>query len=486
MADERPSRLSWLRSHGTTVFAVVLWLFVWEAASVVVGSGILLAGPVDTLLRLLSLLPTPAFWLTILASAGRIVGGFALGFASGVALGFAAGRWRAAERILAPALSALKSVPLACVIVLLLMWVGSRRVSGIAVFLVVFPAVYFSVLEGVRSGDGRLGEVLGVMGLGRVRRFLVCTWQQVLPYLVATSRNVCGMAWKAGVAAEVIGSPRGTIGEQVYQSKLLLETADLFAWTIVVVVVSWVCERVFVALLEGTGPLALRVALRRRRRHPRGGKATADVPAAGVGPGDGRQWGAGAVVVEPLALHHVDLGYVEGAPVVRGLSVSFAPGSRTVLTDASGVGKTTLIRTLVGTLAPLSGQVLTAGTVSLVCQDTRLVETLSAEDNVSLVAGCTADGTRQLLLELLPEEALGRPVGELSGGQRRRVELARALAHPSEAVLLDEPFASLDEETHRAAAAFVVRHLGGRTLVVASHAPGDAQLLGAQELRISA
>lgn len=186
-----------------------------------------------------------------------------------------------------------------------------------------------------------------------------------------------------------------------------------------------------------------------------------------------------------MGLREADLGYPGGPCVLRDITLDLASGSRTVLTDASGAGKTTLIRTLAGTLMPLSGQVLAPGSLSLVCQDTRLVESLSAEDNVALVSGLSPSEVRSLLLEMLPEEALGRPVSELSGGQRRRVELVRALAHPSAAVLLDEPFASLDEATHREAAAFVLRHLGGRTLLVASHAPGDVQLLGARGVRIA-
>lgn len=119
-------------------------------------------------------------------------------------------------------------------------------------------------------------------------------------------------------------------------------------------------------------------------------------------------------------------------------------------------------------------------------QDARLVEAMTAEQNVLLCsAGALSAGeARALLAELLPEEALRRPVAELSGGQRRRVELVRALAHPSAAVVLDEPFASLDAASHEAAAAFVLRHLAGRTLLVVSHAPGDVGLLGARPARL--
>ncbi len=254
----------------------------------------------------------------------------------------------------------------------------------------------------------------------------------------------------------------------IYQAKLLLETGDLFAWTIVVVALSWACEKAFLALLRATGGWALAVSVPRpaavQRRQP------APVPApAGI------------------TFDNVTLGY-DGAPVAT-CSLALATGSRTVLADPSGAGKTTLVKVVCGLLAPLSGHVQApgAGALSVQFQDTRLVEAMTAEQNVLLCsAGALSEyKARTLLEELLPKDALGRPVAELSGGQRRRVELARALAHPSAAVVLDEPFASLDADSHKAAAAFVLRHLCGRTLLVASHASGDVDLLRATPARLS-
>lgn len=443
--------------------AVAFWLLVWQLASMAVGSELLLAGPAAVLVRLAQLVPTAAFWSTVGFSLARIAAGFAVAFALGLVLGLAAHRWHALAELLAPAVSFLKSVPIVCVIVLLLMWVGSVRVSAIAVFLAVFPAIYFSVLEGRSAADPGLGELLRVMGVPGWRRFLADTWQQLLPYLVATCRNACGMAWKAGVAAELIGSPRGSMGERIYQAKLLLETGDLFAWTIVVVALSWACEKAFLALLRATGGWALSASVPRpvadRRRQP---SAAA------------------------ISLDHVTLGY-DGEPVAT-CNLALAPGSRTVLADPSGAGKTTLVRTVCGLLTPLSGRVQAPGSVALSVQfqDTRLVEAMTAEQNVLLCsAGALSAGeAHALLAELLPEDALGRPVAELSGGQRRRVELARALAHPGTAVVLDEPFASLDADSHKVAAAFLVRHLCGRTLLVASHAPGDVEFLDARPARL--
>jgi NitT/TauT family transport system permease protein len=255
------------------------------------------------------------------------------------------------------------------------------------------------------------------------------------------------------------------VGERIYQAKLLLETGDLFAWTIVVVALSWACEKVFLALLRATGGWALATSVPRAVASQH--KQVAPTPAG-------------------ISLDNVTLGY-DGVPVAT-CNLALAPGSRTVLDDPSGAGKTTLVRVACGLLAPLSGHVQApgAGTLSVQFQDTRLVEAMTAEQNVLLCSAdaLSADEAHTLLAELLPADALGRPVAELSGGQRRRVELARALAHPGAAVVLDEPFASLDAASHKAAAAFVLRHLDGRTLLVASHAPKDVELLDATPARL--
>lgn len=446
--------------------AIGLWVLVWQLASMLVKSNLLLSGPVETFARLCQLLVQPKFLSIVWFSSARILSGFLLAYASAVVLAIVAHRWPQVGSLLAPAIQVLKAVPLACVIVLLLMWVGSRAVSGPAVFLAVFPAVYFSCAEGLANVDAKVGEMLTAFRVRGAVRLCAHVWPSVLPYLVGTAKNVCGMAWKAGIAAELIGSPMGSVGERIYQSKILLETADLFAWTIVVVALSVLCEQLFVALLARSGRLSRRLALALARH------------GWGVAPSDS--------VPSGIMLENVTLGY-PNAVVARGVNASCGPGSRSVLSEASGTGKTTFLRTVAGLLPVLDGKsLLLPPTVSMVFQEARLIEEMTAVQNVQLVAGGACDeGTiRVALAELLPAAAHDVPVAELSGGQRRRVELVRALLCPASAVLLDEPFASLDAHTHEAAASFVRHRVQGRTLLVASHAPSDAQLLGAEELRL--
>lgn len=443
--------------------ACALWIAAWQAASLLVGSDLLLASPLDTCVRLVAIVTGPRFLPIVWFSFAHVAGGFLAAFVLAVSLGFAAHRSRILRELLAPAVLAFKSVPVACIVVLLLIWVGSRHVSGLSVFLVVFPALYLATVEGLGQVDRKVDEMLSVFGVGGFRRLLAHTWPSVLPYLVATSRNACGMAWKAGVAAELIGTPLGSTGERIYQAKILLETADLFAWTVIVVSVSYLCERAFLWLLGKTGAFALRLAV------PRGGGGA-----------------KGSAQAAPIEVRDASLGY-DAVPVLTSISLSLPAGGRAVLGDASGAGKTTFLHALAGLLPVLQGSISTTKALAMVFQEPRLVESLTAEDNVLLVGagGRSRAEVSDLLLELLPADALGKPVSELSGGQRRRVEIVRALAHPAGLVLMDEPFSSLDEENHRLAAALVLRQLGGRTLLVASHAPEDATLLHAQALGLT-
>ena len=440
---------------------MVAWLVAWQLLSMGIGHDLLLPGPADVVRRLLELAAEPASWARVGFSLARVTGGFLLAFCLGLALGLVAGGRCWLLELLEPAVLLLKSVPIVCVIVLLLLWVGARQVSVVAVFLAVFPPVYLSVVEAIRARDDGLGRVLRAMEVPAWRRLLADDWQQLLPYLVATSRNACGMAWKAGVAAELIGSPRGSMGEGIYQAKLLLETGDLFAWTLAVVALSWACERVFVRCLAATGPLALRLAARRPGAGASGAAVAAPEPA-------------------PIRLEGTTLGHGPASVVAKALSLELSAGSRTILSDPSGAGKTTLIETVARMVEPLSGEVDSPAHVSVVTQAPALVEGMTAEQNVELAAGTLGErGAHDLLAQVLPAEALGRPVRGLSGGQRRRVEIVRAFAHPSQAVLLDEPFAALDRASRRQVAALANRLLAGRTLLVASHDPEDAMLLGA-------
>lgn len=453
-------------AHALTRCApVIFWLAVWQAASMLDDSGVLLCGPLDALLALCRLVCAQAFWSSICFSTLRIVAGVAGGYLIAAVLATASWHARAVRALLQPALLAIKSTPVACVVVILLIWTGAANVSVITVLLLVVPAIYFALCAGLDNMDAGQRDLFEIFGARGRRRFFALIWPAILPYLQAASSTVLGMSWKAGIAAELIGVPAGSLGERIYQAKLLLETPDLFAWTFCVICLSWLFEHGAMALLRGTWPRAAKLALRAPRDLMESGRGNSDAS---------------------LRAQGLLIGY--GAePLCEPLGFSLGPSSCLCLQAPSGTGKTTLLHTIARLQRPLAGSLEnTAWGRSMMFQDTRLVEDLDAMDNILLFArpGFTRKDARDLACELLPKDALSRPMRELSGGQRRRVELARAFAAPGELVLLDEPFGGLDAQAHSCALAFVKRHGAGRIVVFATHDADDAQALGAQILEL--
>ncbi len=149
--------------------------------------------------------------------------------------------------------------------------------------------------------------------------------------------------------------------------------------------------------------------------------------------------------IDHLSKHFGDL------TVFDQLSLTMESGNIYCLMAPSGKGKTTLFRILMGFEHADSGQItgLNHARISAVFQEDRLCEAFTPLDNVYMAAApaFTKAQIRKELLALLPEDALNRPVCTLSGGQKRRTAICRALCAPFDLLIMDEPFTGLDEDT---------------------------------------
>lgn len=234
------------------VLVLGFWLGVWQVAALLVDQQLLLASPVEVVVRLAELSVTVDFWASIGHSLLRIGTGFAVGVLVGTLGATLAATWQVVDDLTAPVVTAVRSTPVVSFIVLVLMWADSGRLALVVSALMVTPIVHANVLQGIRRRDPELLEAAAVFEVPLLRRLRAVDLPAVLPYATAAAQIGVGLAWKSGVAAEVIGLPQGSIGEQLYQAKILLSTADLFAWTVVVVAVSHTVERLVLALLGRT------------------------------------------------------------------------------------------------------------------------------------------------------------------------------------------------------------------------------------------
>lgn len=450
---------------------ILFWLVIWQAAAVWTDNHILLVGPLQVLKALAENVMRPDFLFVIGCSFCRIGLGFFLAFFVGLLLGAVSYRFPFAEELLTPVMAVLKSVPVASFVVLLLIWFGSGRLSFLISFLIVFPNVYVNTVAGLRSTDVKLLEMARVFGIGGWKRFLYIYRPALMPYLNGCLKISLGMSWKSGVAAEIIGLPEYSLGERLYMSKIYLDTAGLFAWTLTIVLLSFLFEK---AVLGVFG------VFEEWRPDPAFGFA-------------GREDSAGM----HKAIHIMRIGKVyDGQPVLRDFTMTIRAGERCFLMAPSGAGKTTLLRIVTGLEKADGGTVAgMPARVGMVFQEDRLCEDYSAICNIMLgMDRQTYRGkSREQLVEyvktqaarILPEDCLTKPVRNLSGGMRRRTALLRAVLSGAEVLIMDEPFTGLDEENRIRSAAYLEEQLGARTLLATTHQAEDAELLQGTVINIT-
>lgn len=229
------------------------WILIWQAIALWIGNDILIAGPVEVGKALLKNLGDIEFIKSAGNSFIKISTGFCLAFFSGIVIASFAHQFPIWGEILEPVIGLMKTVPVASIVILLLIWTTSENLSIAISFMVTFPAIYFQMQEGILSVDRKLLEMAQVLEIPTWKKIWYLYRPAVLPYLAGSCRAAAGMGWKSGIAAEVIGVPDHTIGERLYTAKIYLETADLFAWTIVVLILCSVFEKAVFFLLRKIG-----------------------------------------------------------------------------------------------------------------------------------------------------------------------------------------------------------------------------------------
>ncbi|MCQ2540103.1 MAG: ATP-binding cassette domain-containing protein [Acetatifactor sp.] len=418
---------------------VAFWLVIWTLAARIIDNKLLFVSPLETLKKLVVSVCDGNFWKTVLGSTARIGTGFLFGLIMGSVLAVASAKQKLIEELLSPVMKLCAAVPVASFVVILLIWWGSRFLAVSICFLVVLPIVYTNTLEGIKSFDKELLEMAAVFHIPLKNRLFYIYLPSLRPFLYSALKVSLGLSWKSGVAAEVIGIPDHSIGEKLYLSKVYLDTAGVFAWTVVVILLSVIFEKIILCLAGKVlqwQPICKKPASTKQPR------------------------------TQGIQITNVNKSYGDNN-VLSDLNRTIAPGETVTLREPSGSGKTTLLRLLAGLEKPDQGTI-TCGRVGYLFQEDRLIAHISAVKNVALVTGDETKA-REALIRVLDAEDIDKPCEQLSGGMKRRATLVRAVESDCDLLLLDEPFNGLDDESREKVEKYMKERQNGRSMVIASH-----------------
>ena len=429
------------------IIIILFWIAAWFLGAKAVNNSILLVTPSQALGELLILLGNTEFYRSIGHSLLRIGSGFLIGFIAAVILASLSSRFTLLEEFFSPIMTLLKAIPVASFVVLLLIWWGSSFLAVAICFVVVLPNIYINTLEGLKNTDKQLLQMAQVFNMPIRNRLFYIYRPSLAPFLYSGMKISLGMCWKSGVAAEVIGTPDHSIGEGLYLSKIYLNTAGVFAWTTVVILISVLFEKLILWLAHRFFQWEPACAGAVKRGNPSGRTGERE---------KGR-----------LTAGHICKSF-GNQQIISDFCAVYQAGETYVLSGPSGSGKTTLLHILAGLLRPDSGSVEGIGNCSMVFQEDRLCMDYSAVKNVELITGDAARA-EEALRKLLEQSALHKPCRELSGGMKRRVALVRAMEAESNYILLDEPFTGLDSRSRALAEEYIRERQRGRTVIMVTH-----------------
>lgn len=233
----------------TGLGVAAFWLLVWYGVARAIGEVLLLPTPWEVAKALWRMASTADFWRTVGGSLLRVVLGYGAAVAAGTGLAVLTARFKLLHVLCSPLLYLMRAVPVASFIILAYLWIQIRLLPGFIAFLMVVPVVWTNVRQGIDQTDRRLLEMAQTYRLGRWRTLRHVWLPSVKPYFQAACVTGLGFAWKSGIAAEVICSPSLAIGTELKNAKAYLETPEVFAWTVTVVLLSVLLERVLLWLL---------------------------------------------------------------------------------------------------------------------------------------------------------------------------------------------------------------------------------------------
>ncbi|MGM0641762.1 MAG: ATP-binding cassette domain-containing protein [Thermotogota bacterium] len=401
---------------GITTFFVI-----WHIISLFY-TNLILPGPLITIETLFYLLGDSVFWSQFLNTFLKSITGLVISLGIGVPLGFLAGLNSKFDNFIRPTVMFFQGAPIVSYIAISMLWFGIGFYTPVFVaFVVIFPTIVFNISNGIRSTDKNLIEMAKLYKIPNniIRKYIYLP--SIIPFIVSTLKIISGTLWRAIVVGEFLAGAYG-IGYSLSLSKATLKTEEVFAYTIFLIIVGIIFEKSLLKI-NFNPKIRIKKNISTVKYHK-------------------------SENIKDIKIENISFSYKE-TKVIQNLNMKIEKNKTTALIGESGSGKTTILYLLSKLRKDYKGKIKNVPKkISFVYQDDRLIPWLNINDNIKIVNPNLENQDIEEFLSMMniQEKQFVYP-DKLSGGMKKRVNIARALAYNPELLLLDEPFSSLDLKT---------------------------------------
>ncbi len=239
------------------IAAIVFWVIIWQIASMIISEEVLLVSPLRVFNRLLELLPEMYFWKSIFSTLWKITVGLILAVLIGISLSYFSYENELFKTLVHPLIVFFRSIPVASFVILILVWINSKDLSIYISFMMGTPIIYLNIYTGLTSIDKSLIQMVDSFKVAKLKKIKYLYFHKLRPYFKSAMVTSAGLMFKAGIAAEVIGLPKDSIGENLYNAKIYLDMPELFAWTITIILLSMIYEKLIFMIVGGNADVRI-------------------------------------------------------------------------------------------------------------------------------------------------------------------------------------------------------------------------------------
>ena len=242
--------ISTLQNKKRKIIIGLIWLVIWQIMASLIGEEILLPSPFLVLQSFFELIATKEFYITILSSFGKIFIGFVFSICLGLVLAYFSYKYDLFYEFINPIIVIFRSIPLASLVIFFLFWINTKNLSILVSFIMAMPIIYTNTYVGLKSIDKKLLQMASIYEVKELDKLKYIYLIKARAFIKSSIISVSGLVLKAGIAGEVIGLPDNSIGKNLYNTKIYLDIPSLLAWTLAILILSFIFEYILRKILE--------------------------------------------------------------------------------------------------------------------------------------------------------------------------------------------------------------------------------------------